>query len=181
MSSTAATPVAGAPSGTGDVETRGAPSQPVKPWAIPVLLGVGVVVAALNLADPSEIARSVVFNGLGVLAVGAAVYGVVRNRPPSPIGWWLLVVSLALVVAGDIVFDTMVVGFGHASGYPYADVVYLISYPFLAAGLYRLSITRFERDAAIDGAIVAAAASAVIWQWIVNPLLESTNAPPSSA
>jgi diguanylate cyclase (GGDEF)-like protein/PAS domain S-box-containing protein len=132
-------------------------------------------VAVLNVADPSRVARSVIFDGLGLLSVVAASYGVRRNRPARADGWWLLIASLALFVAGDIVFDTMVVSFGRESGYPWADAFYLAAYPFLAVALYRLSITRFQRDAAIDGAIVAVSVSAVIWQWMVNPLLDSTN------
>jgi diguanylate cyclase (GGDEF)-like protein/PAS domain S-box-containing protein len=175
MSTTAATPVAGAPHGAGDIAAHGAPPRPLTPWVAAGLLGFGVVVAILNLADPSRVVRSLVFDGLGVVSVAAAGYGVLRNRPARPDGWWLVIASLALFVAGDIVFDTMVVGFGRESGYPWADVLYLAAYPFLALGLYRLSITRFQRDAAIDGAIVAVSVSAVIWQWIVNPLLDSTN------
>jgi diguanylate cyclase (GGDEF)-like protein/PAS domain S-box-containing protein len=175
MSTTAATPVAVAPHGAGDIAAHGAPPRPLTPCAAAGLLAVGVVVALLNLVDPSRVARSLIFDGLGLISVAAASYGVLRNRPARTDGWWLLIASLALFVAGDIVFDTMVVGFGRESGYPWADVLYLAAYPFLAVGLYRLSISRFQRDAAIDGAIVAASASAVIWQWVVNPLIGSTN------
>ena len=85
MSGTAATSastsVVAAREGAGDLGARDAPPRPLTPWAAAGLLSVGVVVALVNLADPSQIARSVVFNGLGVLAVAAAAYGIVRNRP----------------------------------------------------------------------------------------------------
>jgi hypothetical protein len=47
---------------------------------LPLVLGSGVLIALVNLADPSDIARSIVFNLLGVVAFGAAVIGVRRNR-----------------------------------------------------------------------------------------------------
>jgi diguanylate cyclase (GGDEF)-like protein/PAS domain S-box-containing protein len=92
--------------------------------------------------------------------------------------WWLIVGSLGLFVLGDIVYDTLVVGFGHDTGYPYADIIYLIAYPCFAAGLYGVSVAQFRRDAAIDGAIVAASVSAVIWHWVVTPVIESSSGAP---
>ena len=89
--------------------------------------------------------RWVVFNALGVLAFGAAVYGVLRNRPEKRSAWWLIIASLGLFVLGDIVFDTLVLGFGHMTGYPYADVLYVLAYPCFAIGLYGLSFVQFRR------------------------------------
>ena len=104
--------------------------------------------------------------------------GVRRNRPVKRTAWWLIVGSLGLFVLGDIVYDTLVVGLGHDTGYPYADVLYLIAYPCFAAGLYGVSFAQFRRDAAIDGAIVAASVSAVIWHWVVTPVIDSSSGAP---
>ena len=147
-------------------------------WVLPTVLGSGVLVALVNLADPSDIARSIVFNMLGVVAFGAAVFGVRRNRPLQRTAWWLIVGSLGLFVLGDIIYDALVVGFGHDTGYPYADILYLIAYPCFAVGLYGVSAAQFRRDAAIDGAIVAASVSAVIWHWVVTPVIESSSGAP---
>ena len=68
--------------------------------------------------------------------------------------------------------------FGRSDGYPYADILYLIAYPCFAAGLYGVSSAQFRRDAAIDGAIVAASVSAVIWHWVVTPVIDSSSGAP---
>ena len=81
MPTTPATPVAVAGHGAGHLETRGTPPRELRAWPTYALLAFGLLVAVVNLADPSEVARSVVFNGLGVLAVVTAAFGVVRNRP----------------------------------------------------------------------------------------------------
>ncbi len=133
--------------------TRRAPPSPG--WVLALILGGGGLIALVNLADPSDVARSIVFNLLGVVAFGAAVIGVRRNRPVKRTAWWLIVGSLGLFVLGDIVYDTLVVGFGHDTGYPYADIIYLIAYPCFAAGLYGVSVAEFRRDTTVDSAIVA--------------------------
>src|SRR4051812_39069194 len=141
MTSTAASDLAPASSGAGHSD---APRAALPGWLLPCFLGGGVLIAFVNLASPSHVARSVVFNALGVLAFGAAVIGVRRNRPVKRTAWWLIVGSLGLFVLGDIVYDTFVVGLGHQTGYPYADVLYLVAYPCFAAGLYGVSIAQFR-------------------------------------
>ena len=83
--------------------------------------------------------------------------------------------SLLLFAAGDVVFDVAQRGFGQADGFPYSDVLYLLAYPVLAIALARLARSRYDRETAIDSIIVAIALSAVIWQWVVTPVLDSTS------
>ena len=80
-----------------------------------------------------------------------------------------------LFAAGDVVFDVAQRGFGQADGYPYADIVYLVAYAILAVALFQLARARFDRETTIDSVVVAVALSAVIWQWVVTPVLDSTS------
>jgi hypothetical protein len=91
--------------------------------------------------------------------------------------WQLFALTLALFAAGDVAFDVALRGFGRADGYPYADVLYLLAYPVLAIALIRLARSRFDRATLIDSAIVAVTLSAVIWQWVVTPVLDSSVGP----
>ncbi len=54
-------------------------------------------------------------------------------------------------------------------------MLYLLAYPILAFALVRLARARFDREIAIDSAIVAVALSAVIWQWVITPVLDTAN------
>jgi diguanylate cyclase (GGDEF)-like protein/PAS domain S-box-containing protein len=164
----------------GCVTTEGATERRVdsrSSRAVWWFLGVGVAVALGSLLVPSDDARSFVFDALSLAAAGAAVYGIMRNDPPRRGMWQLFTLALVLFAAGDVVFDVALRGFGQNDGYPYADVLYLLAYPVLAIALVRLARSRFDRATLIDSAVVAVTLSAVIWQWVVTPVLESEAAP----
>ena len=145
---------------------------------LPPVLGSGVLIALVNLADPSDIARSIVFNMLGVVAFGAAVFGVRRNRPVKRTVWWLIVGSLGLFVLGDIVYDAprRRVRARHRLS------VRRHPLPARVPGARDRADRRLARGAStgpplIDSAVVAVTLSAVIWQWVVTPVLESSSGP----
>ncbi len=125
---------------------------------------------------PTSSARSFLFDGIGLVAAGGAVYGIMRNQPNRRGVWQLFAVALILFAAGDVVFDVAHRGFGQANGFPFSDLLYLPAYPLVAVALIQLARTRFKRETTIDSAIVAVALSAVIWQSVVTPVLHSANA-----
>ena len=114
------------------------------------------------------------FDACSLLAAAAAVYGILRNEPRRRGVWQLVALALVLFAAGDVVFDVADRVFGRAGGYPFADVLYLAAYPVLAIALIQLARSRFDRETLIDSAIVAVALSAVTWQWVITPVIEST-------
>ena len=135
----------------------------------------GIVVSLLALLLPTASARSFVFDAIALIAATGAIYGIARNEPGRRGVWQLVAVSLLLFAAGDVVFDVAQRGFGQADGFPYSDVLYLLAYPVLAIALARLARSRYDRETAIDSIMVAIALSAVIWQWVVTPVLDSTS------
>ena len=135
----------------------------------------GIAVSLLALLLPTASARSFVFDAIALIAATGAIYGIARNEPGRRGVWQLVAVSLLLFAAGDVVFDVAQRGFGQADGFPYSDVLYLLAYPVLAIALARLARSRYDRETAIDSIVVAIALSAVIWQWVVTPVLDSTS------
>ncbi len=131
----------------------------------------GIGLALLSTLLPTPDARSFLFDTLGLVAAGGAVYGVMRNEPRQRGTWQLFALALVLFAAGDVVFDVARRGFGRPDGFPFADLVYLPAYPILAIALFRLARNRVNREAALDSAVVALALSAVIWVWAVRPVL----------
>src|SRR5689334_16127537 len=140
-------------------------------------LAFGIAVALASLLLPSDNARSFTYDALSLCAAGAAVYGILRNEPHRRGVWQLFALALGLFAAGDVAFDVALRGFGRADGYPFADVLYLLAYPVLAVALTRLARERFDRATLIDSAVVAVTLSAVIWQWVVSPVLDSSSGP----
>ena len=126
---------------------------------------------------PTDSARSFVFDIL------AADRGGRRGRTASSAtsrgaaGVWQLLRRrrCVLFAAGDVVFDLAQRGFGQPDGYPYADVLYLLAYPCSRSRSSGSPRARYDRETAIDSVIVAVALSAVIWQWVVTPVLDSTS------
>ena len=131
----------------------------------------------MSLALPSDNARSFIYDALSLCAAGGAVYGLLRNEPHRRGVWQLFALGLALFAAGDVAFDVALRGFGRPDGYPFADILYLLAYPVLAIALIRLARSRFDRATLIDSAVVAVTLSAVIWQWVITPVLESSSGP----
>ena len=102
-------------------------------------------------------------------ASSATSPGAGASGSSSPLG-------LVLFAAGDVVFDVAQRAFGRADGYPFADILYLAAYPVLAVALVPAwRGARLDRETLLDSAIVAVALSAVIWQWVITPVIESTN------
>jgi diguanylate cyclase (GGDEF)-like protein/PAS domain S-box-containing protein len=139
-----------------------------------VFLALGVLAVALCASSPDPAVRSFGYDAIGLAAAGTAVYALLRNRPRPPLGWRLITGGLVLLVTGDIVFDLVTRALGQDSGYPFADILYLGAYPLLACGLVLVSTRRFRRDIWVDSLIVAVAASAATWQWVIEPLLDSS-------
>ncbi len=135
----------------------------------------GIAVSLLALLLPTANARSFAFDAVALIAAAGAVYGIARNEPGRRGVWQLVAVALLLFAAGDVVFDVAQRGFGQTDGFPYSDVLYLLAYPVLAIALARLARARYDRETTIDSIMVAIALSAVMWQWVVTPVLDSTS------
>ncbi len=102
------------------------PLNPIVSWSF---LAAGVVFSALVLLDGSDSVRSFDFDALGLVAAGGAVYGILRNRPDSRVAWLLLAIGVALFASGDVAYDVVTRSAGANSGYPWADLLYLLGVP----------------------------------------------------
>ncbi len=135
----------------------------------------GILLSFLILALPSDDLRSFGFDSLSLVAAGAALCGILRNQPARGGTWRLFAFGLVLIAAGDVVYDVAVHAFGRADGYPFSDILYLLSYPVLAVALAQLARSRFDRATVTDSALVAVALSAVMWHWVISPVFASTS------
>jgi diguanylate cyclase (GGDEF)-like protein/PAS domain S-box-containing protein len=157
-----------------DEEADQTPSGP-SDRAIWTFVAGGIGLACLAVLLPSGRGQSFLLDMLGLVAAAGGVYGIIRNRPPHLGAWRLFALGLVFFAAGDVIYDVATRAFGRADGYPFADISYLAAYPALAIALFRLARARFRRDTAIDSAVVAVALSAVIWQWVITPVVNTAS------
>ena len=112
-----------------------------------VLLGVHQVVPGF--------ARTVVFALGSLAALAALLFGVWRHRPPVRLPWLLIAAGTILFLLGDAVFSTLETVGDPLVPFPsVADVLYLVGYPLIAAGLgilvARLPAYEFRQWARIE-------------------------------
>ena len=137
-------------------------------WRIYFVLG--ILGIAAYFAVPSVAVQDVLYSVVGISAALALAVGVRAHRPRTRYPWYLLIVGQLMFVAGDIVWDVLADVF-HKQPFPsVADAIYLVGYPFLAAGLVgfvRSRIPGRDRASLIDALVIGSAVTVVAWVfWI---------------
>ena len=145
------------------------PLNPIVSWSF---LAAGVVFSALVLLDGSDSVRSFDFDALAIIAAGGAVYG----HPPQPPRQ-----QSRVAAPRDRSRTLRRPATSPTTSSPRAGrrelrisvgrLLDLSAYPFIAVAPLSARPPHFRRDTTVDSAIVALAASAVIWQWVVTPVV----------
>jgi len=133
-------------------------------WAI--YLALGLLSAALYLA-PGPLHRSETVIGLvGLSALIATLFAIVRFKPAARRAWSLMALGLVLVFVGDLVQDD--------PGADLADVFFIAMYPVMMAGIalfVRQRTRGTRRNTVIDGLIVTVGLALPSWVALVAPYL----------
>ena len=109
---------------------------------------------------------------VGCSAVAAIAAGIRSFRPAGAAAWWLLAGGQAAFVVGDVLFSVFELVLKVDPFPSVADGVYLVGYPFMAAGLVLLIRGRSPRRdwaAALDGAIIAVGFGLLTWVLVMVP------------
>lgn len=159
-----------------DISPRSTAAHPLSrmrstaPW---IMLALTILVTGLTFLPIGDHARSAI---VIVLSAAAAICAVVASRRAIDglsRAWLIIAVGMALNTGGDIWFQYLLRSSGALPDLSGADVLYLMTYPFLFAGLgwmaWMLSGARRKSMLADSSAIVVVAGLA-IWQFfVVNP------------
>ena len=116
------------------------------------------------------------YTAIGVVCVLAAFAGIVVNRPAAKVAWFLVAASLALYIAGDIVYARLEADNAFVAFPSTADWIYLAMYPVLIVGLllvHRSVVPGRSTAATVDGAIVGVATFAVLGVLYANLLIQT--------
>ncbi|MET0423048.1 MAG: hypothetical protein ABW046_04200, partial [Actinoplanes sp.] len=110
------------------------------------------------------------------LVMAAITVGVRLHRPAFPLPWWLILTSVGLALAGNVIVSTLLPT-AMSENAAAINVVYGITYPILCAGVALLP-NQARPGAAMLGltesAIIACGAAVVWWMLFVDPRLIDT-------
>jgi diguanylate cyclase (GGDEF)-like protein len=132
----------------------------------------GMCLVALYFAFPNETSQDIVYAALGTASVVCILVGVRLHRPKDRLGWYFLAVAGSCFTLGDDAW-TFYNSVLHTSvPFPsFADALYLSGYPFLFAGVLRLTRDpncAIRREDNADAAIVSMGALAISWHFLMN-------------
>ena len=132
----------------------------------------GMCVVAVYFALPNETSQDIVYSVLGTASVACILVGIRLQRPKDRLSWYFLALAGTCFTLGDDAsfFYNLVL---HVSvPFPsFADALYLAGYPFLFAGVLRLTRNpnrSYRRENYADAAIVSMGALAISWNFLMN-------------
>jgi diguanylate cyclase (GGDEF)-like protein/PAS domain S-box-containing protein len=100
-----------------------------------------------------------VINGLGLYGLLALIVGIRRYRPPARLAWWLIVLGVALFLAGDIyAYSVRILLEVHVPFPSAGDAAQLATYPLITLAimlLVRRRSRRVDDPGVVDGLIIS--------------------------
>jgi diguanylate cyclase len=141
-----------------------------KVWKYVLVLGLAVVAGYFAL--PNVTSQGVVYQTIGILSVACILIGVTIHRPPDRLGWYLLAIGGLCFTIGDGIENYYGLILHQAVPFPsIADAFYLAGYPFVFAGILRLTRSpshSTRREDYADATILSIGALALSWHFLMN-------------
>jgi diguanylate cyclase len=132
----------------------------------------GALVVAGYFALPGPTAQDVIYLVIGIASVAAILIGTALHHPQDRLSWYLLAAGGACFTVGDAAQNAYGLILHRAVPYPsVGDLLYLAGYPFIFAGILRLTSSPgrgARREDNADAAIMAMAGLTVWWQFLMD-------------
>ena len=145
-------------------------------WKYALLGGLCVVGGYFLLPNPTS--QTIVYSALGTASVVCILAGIHLHQPKDRLGWYFLALAGGCFTLGDDAWSFYSSILHISVPYPsFADALYLAGYPFLFAGVLRLtrnSNRSARREDNADAAIVAMGALAISWHFLMNSYVHNT-------
>ena len=119
--------------------------------------------------------QNVLYDAIGFSAVVAIVAGVRLHRPRAAVAWYLIAAGQLLFVMGDVIWGVFEFALSSEPFPSVADVLYLLGYPVLAAGLLRLVRVHLRGGnvgARLDATIITIGAGLIAWVFLIDPYVD---------
>jgi diguanylate cyclase (GGDEF)-like protein len=144
----------------------------VRPAAWKVVLSAGIAAVAVYFAVPGELGKDLLYSAMGLACAGCVVAAVRWHRPIERTGWYLVAAALGCFVLGDGILEVYELVLHRTAPYPsIADALYLLGYPFLLVGVFRVTRTPGApgtREKWADAAMMSLGALALSWQFLMG-------------
>jgi diguanylate cyclase (GGDEF)-like protein len=143
-------------------------------WQVWLAVGLSVV-AGYSLMPSDRWYSGVVYYGVGLASAAVIVLGVRRHRPARQRIWYCFAAGQVMWVLGDITFAIYRYVLHHEPVPSPGDILYLMAYPVLIAGLFILVRGRtYGRDRAglIDAWIIATGLGLLSWAFLMRPIAQ---------
>jgi diguanylate cyclase (GGDEF)-like protein len=132
----------------------------------------GMCVVAVYFALPNETSQDIVYSVLGSASVVCILVGIRLHRPKDRLSWYFLALAGTCFTLGDDASSFYNLLLHVSVPFPsFADALYLAGYPFLFAGVLRLTRNpnrSYRRENYADAAIVSMGALAISWHFLMN-------------
>jgi diguanylate cyclase (GGDEF)-like protein/PAS domain S-box-containing protein len=146
-------------------------------WRWYLLVSTGLAVAYFAL--PPAQAKLIAWPAIGWSSAAAMLVGIRLHRPAGRQAWYLLAAGVATFVIGDNLFSGSEFLLHKTPSFPsHVDVVYLLVYPLLIAGLVLLVRKRTPgRDlpSFLDACIITVGVGLVSWVLLIVPYFRSAD------
>jgi diguanylate cyclase (GGDEF)-like protein len=143
-------------------------------WAAAGLAGV-----VLYFVVGSLVARDLTYSAIGLASTVTLVVAIRVRTPARRWGWYLIAIANVCFVLGDAVGNLYDLALRSTEPFPsFADAFYLSGYPFLFAGVLKVSRPRNAprtRETWADAAMVSLGALAVSWQFLMRSYLHENS------
>ncbi len=138
-------------------------------WLFPVLAAVAC--GGFLLSPPGAVSETI-YVGIAASSLAAVLVGIRVNRPTTRAAWSLIAAGSALWLLGDVAYLSIALTREAVPMLSVADVIYLLGYPLLAVGLYRLAHRggrAGELGHVANSTIVMIAFGLLLWVFVVQP------------
>ena len=146
-------------------------------WKL-VLVG-GLVSIGLYFVLPGSKSQDIAYAVLGSASVVCILIGIRLHRPSDRLGWFLLAAAGACFTLGDDTWSYYNVILHANVPFPsFADALYLAGYPFLLAGVLRLTRNpnrSIRREDNADAVVVSLGALAISWHFLMSSYVHDSS------
>ena len=135
---------------------------------------IGIIIIGFDLGLSGSWVQPMLYDALAFASAGMVVLGIKLSRVRPAMPWWLLAAGIALMGAGDVIWDVLAAG-GEVSDPSWADLAYLSGMTAISLAAVRLLLRKQGRlGGLLDALIVGSALAILLWTLVVDAAVDGS-------